>query len=85
MRMDRVTIPGVNKSQQSRIGVLARSSPMSKSIRTCRHCLGTGCVHCGERGQVRRRVFTDRERQNWLLRKQIFGEAGAGQYPQRRD
>jgi len=29
---------------------------MNREVRTCRHCLGAGCVHCNHRGQFARRL-----------------------------
>lgn len=26
-------------------------------VKTCRHCLGNGCVHCEMRGQTRQRLY----------------------------
>ena len=48
---------------------------MSKfTHRTCRHCLGAGCIHCNGRGQVRQRLWTERDIRATALRVAIFGE-----------
>ena len=49
---------------------------------TCRSCLGSGCVHCGQRGQFRKRVYS---RTQLALKRELFGNTDTGgQLQQRR-
>jgi len=53
------------------------------AYRTCRHCLGTGCIHCSDRGQVRDRIFTDREMAQATLLRATRAQLGLDQTPER--
>lgn len=41
---------------------------------SCRACLGAGCVHCSNHGQVRERVFRRRDAEAEKLRALIAGK-----------
>jgi hypothetical protein len=43
------------------------------TYKTCRHCLGHGCVHCDNRGQIRSKTFSQADREAAALRRRIFG------------
>ncbi len=42
-------------------------------VHTCRACMGSGCVHCNGRGQVRQRVFRRQDGEAVRLRALILG------------
>lgn len=42
-------------------------------VRTCRACLGSGCVHCNNHGQVRERVFRRKDGVAEGLRALLLG------------
>lgn len=46
---------------------------MAISTKSCRNCLGGGCVHCNHRGEVRQRTFSRQEIANAKLRQNVFG------------
>jgi hypothetical protein len=48
----------------------------SRPVRSCRHCLGDGCIHCNHRGQVRVLEFKPVDREALRLRAAIFGTVG---------
>ncbi len=50
----------------------------ARPVRSCRHCLGSGCIHCGDRGQVRQRVFTRGDVEAVRLRGIVFGTIKGG-------
>lgn len=54
------------------------STPVGKTFytHTCRACLGSGCVHCSNRGQIRERVFRRKDAVAAGLRALLLGTTG---------
>jgi hypothetical protein len=52
-----------------------QDNTMARTYKTCRYCLGNGCVHCKNTGQVPSRTFSRRDIEAARLRRLLFGDA----------
>jgi hypothetical protein len=57
---------------------------MTKTYKTCRHCLGTGCIHCNNRGEIAVKQYSQADRDAQALRRKLFGDTSGSYRPEAR-
>lgn len=57
---------------------------MTRTYKSCRHCLGMGCAHCSNRGQVAVRLYSPADREAAALRRKLFGDTRGEYRPEAR-